>query len=98
MRDALRRYEILGLRHNLAFLRTLLDREEVRTNRVHTTFLEDQLSTLVTEPTGGIDPRGGGHRRDAGRARTRLRPRARPTGAPLASVFDPFDRLGAIVW
>ncbi len=50
MRDALRRYEILGLRHNLAFLRTLLDREEVRTNRVHTTFLEDQLSTLVAEP------------------------------------------------
>ena len=97
MRDALRRYEILGLRHNLAFLRTLVDREEVRTNRVHTTFLEDQLSTLVAEPPAA-STRAAAAIAAILAARGPAPATGATDGAPLASAFDPFDRLGAIVW
>ena len=97
MRGALRRYEILGLRHNVAFLRNLIDRDEVRTNRVHTTFLEEELPTLVTDPDPATSRAAAAIAamlagRDAAPAVS-----ATDAGAPT-SLFDPFDRLGAITW
>jgi acetyl/propionyl-CoA carboxylase alpha subunit len=48
--DALGRYEILGLRHNLSFLSTLLQRPEVVASTTYTKFIEDHFAELTPEP------------------------------------------------
>ncbi len=94
MRQALRDYEILGVRHNLAFLRALLDRPEVETSRLHTTFIEEKLRTIVLEPLPAV-------RRAAAALAAFVTTRG---GAPAAdpdaaaSAFDPWDLLGALDW
>ena len=44
---ALGRYEILGVHHNVAFLRRLLSRPEVHSVTVHTQFIESHLAELT---------------------------------------------------
>ncbi len=51
-RQALRRYPILGLRTNVAFLLALLDDEGFGRGEVHTQYLDEHLARLV----GGGDP------------------------------------------
>src|SRR5262245_15288931 len=48
---ALGEYDVLGLRHNISFLRGLLQRPEVRSNGVYTRFIEDHLVELQAPPT-----------------------------------------------
>jgi acetyl/propionyl-CoA carboxylase alpha subunit len=50
MDDALARFEILGLLHNIAFLRRLLARDEMRDVRAHTRFIEETIAELTTAP------------------------------------------------
>jgi 3-methylcrotonyl-CoA carboxylase alpha subunit len=52
--DALGRYEILGLRHNIPFLRALLTRAEVAEVRAHTRFIEAHLDELAGRPSAPI--------------------------------------------
>jgi acetyl-CoA carboxylase biotin carboxylase subunit len=97
MRTALRQYEILGLRHNLAFLRTVLDRDEVRTSRLSTTFLEDHLDALAAEPSPEI------RRAAAAFAAFAAGNEPAPAGPPDADAesparLDPWDQLGTIAW
>jgi len=47
---ALGEYDILGLRHNISFLRALLDRREVQSSDVYTRFIEDHLAELQEGP------------------------------------------------
>ena len=49
--SALREFEILGLRHNLAFLAALLARPELDDLRVHTRFIEEHLEQLLPPPS-----------------------------------------------
>jgi acetyl/propionyl-CoA carboxylase alpha subunit len=51
----LERFEILGLRQNLAFLLALLRRPEVATNRTYTRFIEDHLDQLVGAEGSGME-------------------------------------------
>ena len=56
MMGALGQYEILGVRHNLAFLRALLARPEVVRHDVHTRFIEEHLDELTREPRAALAP------------------------------------------
>jgi len=47
MLSALASYEILGVRHNIPFLRRLLARPEIRTHATHTRFIEEHLDELA---------------------------------------------------
>jgi acetyl-CoA carboxylase biotin carboxylase subunit len=47
---ALGEYDILGLRHNISFLRGLLQRPEVQSSDVYTRFIEDHLAELQAAP------------------------------------------------
>ena len=47
---ALKTFEILGVRHNIAFLRTLLSRPEVRSNQTDTGFIDRHLPDLAAPP------------------------------------------------
>jgi acetyl/propionyl-CoA carboxylase alpha subunit len=49
--DALSRFEILGVRHNIALLIALLSHPVVRSGPAHTTFIERELPALSTEPS-----------------------------------------------
>ena len=97
MRQAVREYEILGLRHNLAFLRTVLDRHEVRTADVWTTFLEETLDALVPDPPAGTRRASAAF---AAFAATREpAPAAELTDeAADARHVDPWDQLGPVAW
>jgi acetyl-CoA carboxylase biotin carboxylase subunit len=50
MLAALDDFEILGVRHNIAFLVALLSRAEVRSGPVSTRFIETHLSELASQP------------------------------------------------
>jgi acetyl/propionyl-CoA carboxylase alpha subunit len=93
-REAIAGYEILGLRHNLAFLDALLAQPDVAAGATHTRFIESKLDELAGEPdearraaavavaavTGAFGPAGP----------------AAPGGA--APARDPWDLLGPVVW
>jgi acetyl-CoA carboxylase biotin carboxylase subunit len=51
--EALRAFEILGVRHNIAFLLALLARPEVRASQTDTRFIDDRLTELATPPPDG---------------------------------------------
>jgi acetyl-CoA carboxylase biotin carboxylase subunit len=54
MRRAIRDYEILGVRHNLAFLNALLTDPLVEAGRTHTRFIEERLASLTAEPPPAV--------------------------------------------
>ncbi len=91
LRGALAGYEILGLRHNLAFLGALLDHPDVRAGRTYTRFIEDRLAEFTSAPPETA--------LRAAAAVAAFVASADP--APLAdgtepgAAFDPWDRLGA---
>jgi acetyl/propionyl-CoA carboxylase alpha subunit len=47
---ALAAFDILGVRHNVGFLRRLLDHPDVVAGHVHTRFIDEQLAALTTPP------------------------------------------------
>jgi acetyl-CoA carboxylase biotin carboxylase subunit len=54
MNTALRTFEILGVRHNIAFLLALIARPEVAASTTYTRFIEDHLSDLTRGPSDHI--------------------------------------------
>jgi acetyl-CoA carboxylase biotin carboxylase subunit len=91
-RDALRRFEILGLAHNVGFLRALLARDEVAAARVDTRFIEAHLGELVPEPSPALI-------RAAAAIAARVAagpPDHAGTDAPAS--IDPWDSLGQVAW
>jgi acetyl-CoA carboxylase biotin carboxylase subunit len=91
--DALGQYVILGLTHNVGFLRALLARKEVRDAGVHTRFIEDHLHELVPAPTPAL------LRAAAALAAACASPPAPGLAeAGAASVLDPWDMLGPVSW
>jgi acetyl/propionyl-CoA carboxylase alpha subunit len=91
---ALRGYDILGLRHNIAFLLALLARDEVRDSRVHTRFIEE-LPALLAPPDAAVVQAAAALAAFAA---------ARETDPPAAvqadgeAVRDPWDLLGPGTW
>jgi acetyl-CoA carboxylase biotin carboxylase subunit len=51
LHQALGGYDILGLRHNISFLRALLARQEVQSSDVYTRFIEEHLTELKAAPS-----------------------------------------------
>ena len=90
---ALGAYEILGLRHNIRFLRRLLARPEVTSGDVHTRFIEEHLADLAVEPTND-------ERRAALAMAAWLAGREpRPLGDDERQTrVDPWDTLGSVRW
>jgi acetyl/propionyl-CoA carboxylase alpha subunit len=52
---AIGQYEILGIHHNLAFLKALLERPEVGAHQVHTRFIEENLAALTAAPPAPLE-------------------------------------------
>ncbi len=94
MTGALRQYEILGVRHNIAFLIALLERPEVLSHEVHTRFIEEHLEEL----TG----RGVEQARQAAAALAAIvavrGPAAVATGDEHPAGLDPWQALGPVAW
>ena len=91
---ALQSYEILGLRHNVAFLQRLISRPEVHAVRVHTRFIESCLDELSAPPAP-----------DVARAAAAIAAYASSRDAePAASGdeepagIDPWNVLGPVSW
>ena len=94
MVDALRRYEILGVRHNIAFLLALLARPEVVRPDVHTRFIEAHLDELTREPRMALAPAAA-----ALAALVAMRgPAPVADDAGQAARFDPWQTLGPVSW
>jgi acetyl-CoA carboxylase biotin carboxylase subunit len=104
MRQAIRDFEILGVRHNIAFLAALLADPDVLGGRTSTRFIEERLESLTAAPPRIIS------RAAAAVAATLTADRteaAAPVPAPAAPaseggesvpVFDPWDLIGADMW
>ena len=96
MRDALRQYEILGLRHNIPFLIALLERPEMSSQAIHTRFIEEPLDALAGDPPAAIAR--------AAAARAGWIAVRGPAPAPATEDeharrgFDPWDALGPVAW
>jgi 3-methylcrotonyl-CoA carboxylase alpha subunit len=95
MLAAIGSYEILGVRHNLPFLRRLLSRPEIRTHATHTRFIEDHLDELARPAAIGV--------RQAAAA---IAAYVVGTGAGLRAdgqgrgsmTQDPWQTLGPVAW
>jgi len=91
---ALDRYEILGIRHNVPFLRALLARPEVAADATYTRFIEEHLTDLVAPPPAST-------RRAAAAIAAFLALRGpapvSDTGG-AAPALDPWQTLGPVVW
>jgi len=93
-RAAIADFEILGLRHNLAFLDALLARPEVQASGIDTRFIEAHLDDLVRP----VDE-------DRQAAAAAVAAMAAAFGLPrgesdrsAAPAVDPWDRLGPVEW
>jgi len=93
-RAAIAEYQILGLRHNLAFLDALLARPEVQTNRTHTRFIESVLDVLV--PPISEDRCAAAAAAAAMTVAFGADTRAAASGT--GTTVDPWDVLGSIAW
>ncbi len=89
-REALSRFEILGVRTNLAFLMAILDHPDFIAGRIDTGFLGRELDALVADP-GGLPPAVAA----AAAFHQSRGPAAGVTSAGAASTpaADPFDTL-----
>ncbi len=93
--EALRHFEILGVRHNIAFLLALATRPEVRgSGAVDTRFVERHLHELTTGTPDAL-------RRAATAAAAALAARG-PAPVPASTRelagLDPWQRLGPVEW
>jgi acetyl/propionyl-CoA carboxylase alpha subunit len=94
MADALGRFHILGLRHNIPFLRALVQRREVAAPQVDTSFIEAHLAELTAAPEARVVRAAVAiaafvATRKAAMSADNLRKRVRP---------DPWRTLGRITW
>ena len=89
--QALASYEILGLVHNLGFLRALLARPEVMASQLHTRFIEDHLAELVPAPDESMVLAAAAAA--AAVAIGASRPAAETDAGP---VIDPWDTIGPV--
>jgi acetyl-CoA/propionyl-CoA carboxylase biotin carboxyl carrier protein len=93
MSDAIRRFEILGLRHNLPFLLRLLAMPEVQRSRTYTTLIEDHLGDITRAPATTVR-----------QAAVALAAAVATRGSSLAAAthdraaFDPWSTLGPVGW
>jgi acetyl/propionyl-CoA carboxylase alpha subunit len=94
MTEAIRRFEILGLHHNLPFLLRLLARPEVQAPRTYTTFIEDHLADITRAPAATL--------RDAAAAiAAALATRGHSpaiSGPDHTAAFDPWGKPGLAGW
>ena len=94
---ALGEYDILGLRHNISFLRALLNRAEVQSSDVYTRFIEDHLAELQAAPAPAtVDAAAAMAAYVAGRA-------SEPAGVENQGgdediERDPWALLGTVAW
>jgi acetyl-CoA carboxylase biotin carboxylase subunit len=94
MTAALKQYEILGVRHNIAFLLALVARPEVTTHETHTRFVEEHLDELTDHARSRFGP--------AAAALAAVVAARGP--APLLTDgedqtrFDPWRMLGPVAW
>jgi acetyl-CoA carboxylase biotin carboxylase subunit len=90
---SLRAFEILGLRHNIAFLLALLARPEVRNCETNTRFIDDHLQELASQPSvEALVAAAAVAARTAGRAPVASARAADATG------HDPWQTIGPITW
>jgi 3-methylcrotonyl-CoA carboxylase alpha subunit len=92
---ALTRFEILGIHHNIKFLRTLLHRDEFRDHRTYTRFIEDHLAELAPADASPLAPMAAAI---AAFAADRDATPAALIASQSATVFDPWATLGRIAW
>jgi acetyl-CoA carboxylase biotin carboxylase subunit len=90
--DALRAFEILGVRHNVAFLLALLARPEVAACETDTGFIEAHLDELAARPSAQIQ------RAAAAIAAFVVARGPSPVRATAAPVPDPWQTLGRLDW
>jgi acetyl-CoA/propionyl-CoA carboxylase biotin carboxyl carrier protein len=101
---ALRAFEILGVHHNIGFLRALLARDEVRAASLHTRFIEAHLDELTRPPAAAIQRAMAAvaaytESTSSDAAATRLAASSAAEGdGAVAPVVDPWDLLGPIAW
>jgi acetyl/propionyl-CoA carboxylase alpha subunit len=92
-RAAVREFVILGLRHNLGFLRAVLDRPEVEAHRTDVFFIERHMHDLL----GPASP----SRLGAAAAVAALASTvgtAGPAAGAVRAAADPWDALGPVRW
>ena len=88
-------FEILGVHHNIAFLRALLARPEVRAERDRHALHRAAPGGARRRPAGADQERGRGR----GRAHERAIARRQPTStADSAGRRDPWETLGPVTW
>jgi acetyl-CoA/propionyl-CoA carboxylase biotin carboxyl carrier protein len=92
MTEAIHRFEILGLRHNLPFLLRLLAMPEVQSSRTYTTLIEDHLEDITRAPATPLR-----------QAAVALAAAVAMRGPSLAvtqdgAAFDPWTTLGPVSW
>jgi acetyl/propionyl-CoA carboxylase alpha subunit len=92
--QALSEFEILGVHHNIAFLRALLARPEMESCSMDTHFIEEHLSELAGDAPATL--------RNAAAAVAAYvaahEPNAGSAGDRDSGIFDPWQTLGPIVW
>ena len=91
--DALKRFEILGVRHNIAFLLALLERPEVAASETYTQFIETHQDELTREAPAALV-----HAAAAVAAVMATRVAAPRSGDDSARQPDPWETLGVIEW
>ena len=96
MRDAIRGYEILGIRHNLAFLGALLADPDVAAARTFTRFIEERLPALTAEPPAALSRAAAAIA--AFLSQDKPAPEAIEGAAIESAAFDPWDQIGAGAW
>ena len=91
--DAIGRFTVLGIRHNLSFLSALLQRPEVTSNATYTRFIEDHLTDLTPHPRAGL------HAAAAAVAARVAALGPQPVDVSEATaVYDPWQTLGPVNW
>jgi acetyl/propionyl-CoA carboxylase alpha subunit len=91
---ALAEFEILGVHHNIAFLRALLDRPEVRASAIDIHFIEEHLAELAGDPPETVRTAAAA----IAAAVAAREPRAEGALDLESGARDPWQTLGPILW
>jgi len=95
---ALTGYDILGVRHNIAFLLALLERNEVRDGRSYTRFIEDHLDALAAPPNAAVIHSAVAVGAFAAAAAAGADGSGPGSDDDASAQWDPWDRLGPVTW
>jgi len=98
MTKALADYEILGLHHNIGFLRRLLQRPEVIDTQAHTRFIESTLDELSAPADPRVVSAAAAMAAFVVAGADAARAVPQNDGEVPAAEFDPWDRLGPVKW